>query len=180
MKCNRSRAQTKPPPDHTLNHGIAIKFNKKKLSLTKSKNGKEKSNGLLALGSILSQRAINAYERHGSPVLILTFNITLKNYIRDKINDIHGRRDFSSLEISNYHQFYHSQVNNTEEDIIELINRYGMQKLYSENIFQNNDGTKYQAILIDKIQGYQSEWVKILRDNFLGESGEMILFGDES
>lgn len=55
-----------------------------------------------------------------------------------------------------------------------------MQKLYSEDIFQNNDGTKYQAILIDKIQGYQSEWVKILRDNFLGESGEMILFGDES
>lgn len=104
----------------------------------------------------------------------------MKNYISDKISDIQGRRDFSSFEISNYHQFYHSQVNNTEEDIIELINRYGMQKLYSENIFQNNDGTKYQAILIDKIQGYQSEWVKILRDNFLGESGEMILFGDES
>ena len=170
------------PSDHTLNQGKLINFDKKQLSLTKSKNGKEKIKGVAGCGktSILSQRAINAHQRHNSPVLILTFNITLKNYIRDKISDIQGSRDFSSFEISNYHQFYNSQVNNTEEDIVELIDRYGIERLYSVDIFQNNDVTKYQTIFVDEIQDYQSEWVKIIRDNFLYEDGEMVLFGDES
>ncbi|OIR25208.1 nuclease-related domain-containing DEAD/DEAH box helicase [Bathymodiolus thermophilus thioautotrophic gill symbiont] len=169
------------PPDHTLNQGIAINFDKKQLSITESKNGKEKIKGVAGCGktSILSQRAINAYKRHDSSVLILTFNITLKNYIRDKISDIQGNRNFSSFEISNYHQFYKSQVNNTEEDIADLFNRYG-RELYSVDIFQNSDVTKYRTILVDEIQDYQSEWVKIIRDNFLYEGGEMILFGDES
>lgn len=171
------------PPDHTLNQGIEINFDKKKqLPLTKSNNGKEKIKGVAGCGktSILSQRAINAHQRHDSPVLILTFNITLKNYIRDKISDIQGNRNFSSFEISNYHQFYNSQVNNTEEDIVELIDRYGIERLYSVDIFKNSDVTKYQTILVDEIQDYQSEWVKIIRDNFLCENGEMVLFGDES
>lgn len=170
------------PPDHTLKQGIEINFDKKQLSLTKSKNVKGKIKGVAGCGktSILSQRAINASQRHNSTVLILTFNITLKNYIRDKISDIQGNRDFSSFEISNYHQFYNSQVNNTEEDIVELVDKYGMQKLYTIDIFQNSAVTKYQTIFIDEIQDYQSEWVKIIRDNFLYEGGEMILFGDES
>ena len=170
------------PPDHITNQGIAINFNKDQLSLTKSKNGKEKIKGVAGCGktAILSQRAINAHQRHNSSVLILTFNITLKNYIRDKISDIQGNRDYSSFEISNYHQFYNSQVNNTEEDIVELIDKYGIEELYSVDIFQNSNFTKYQTILVDEIQDYQSEWIKIIRDNFLYEGGEMILFGDES
>ena len=170
------------PPTHTLNQGIAIKFDKKQLSLTKSKNGKEKIKGVAGCGktSVLSQRAINAHQRHNSSVLILTFNITLKNYIRDKISDIQGNRDFAAFEISNYHQFYNSQVNNTEEDIADLINKYGIHELYSVDIFQDSDVIKYQTILVDEIQDYQSEWVKIIRDNFLCEGGEMVLFGDES
>jgi hypothetical protein len=170
------------PCDHTLNQGIPIDFDEKQLSLTKSKNGKEKIKGVAGCGktSILSQRAINAYQRHNSTVLILTFNITLKNYIRDKISNIQGNRDFSCFEISNYHQFYNSQVNNTEEDIGDLFEKHGMEKLYSINVFQNSDVTKYQTILVDEIQDYQPEWVKIIRDNFLSEDGEMILFGDES
>ena len=74
------------PPNHTLNQGIPIKFDNKQLPLTNSENVKGKIKGVAGCGktSILSQRAINAHQRHGSTVLILTFNITLKNYIRDK------------------------------------------------------------------------------------------------
>ena len=66
------------PPDHTTNQGIAINFNKQQLLLTQSKNGKEKIKGVAGCGKtvILSQRAINAHQRHHSSVLILTFNIT--------------------------------------------------------------------------------------------------------
>ena len=38
---------------------------------------------------------------------------------------------------------------------------------------------KYDTILIDEIQDYKPEWIKIIRANFLEEEGEMILFGDE-
>ncbi len=170
------------PPEHTLNQGVPIKFDNKQLSLTNSENIKGKIKGVAGCGktSILSQRAINASQRHGSAVLILTFNITLKNYIRDKISDIQGSRDFTTFEISNYHQFFNSQVNNSGQDFGELVEKYGIERLYSIDVFQGLDLPKYQTILVDEIQDYQSEWVKIIRDNFLKEDGEMILFGDES
>lgn len=170
------------PPEHTLKQGVPIKFDNKQLLLTKSESVKKKIKGVAGCGktSILSQRAINAYQRHNSTVLILTFNITLKNYIRDKISDIQGGRDFSSFEISNYHQFFNSQINNTEQDFGELREKYGIEKLYSTDIFQDFDATKYQTILVDEIFDLKPEWVKIIRDNFLHEDGEMILFGDES
>lgn len=170
------------PPEHTLNQGRPIEFDNKQLALTKSENEKRKIKGVAGCGktSILSQRAINASQRHGSPVLILTFNITLKNYIRDKISDIQGDRDFSSFEISNYHQFFNSQINNSELDFGELVDRYGIEKLYYTDVFQDIEVAKYRTILVDEIQDYESEWVKIIRDNFLHEDGEMILFGDES
>ncbi len=170
------------PPNHTLNQGIPIKFDNKQLPLTNSENVKGKIKGVAGCGktSILSQRAINAHQRHGSTVLILTFNITLKNYIRDKISDIQGYRDSSIFEISNYHQFFNSQVTNSGQDFGELIKRHGIDKIYSIDIFQDFDVPKYQTILVDEIQDYQSEWVKIIRDNFLEEDGEMILLGDES
>ncbi|WP_421231314.1 UvrD-helicase domain-containing protein [Aeromonas sp. 603079] len=170
------------PPEHTLNQGVSIKFDNKQLPLTNSENVKRKIKGVAGCGktSILSQRAIKASQRHNSTVLILTFNITLKNYIRDKISDMQGSRDFSTFEISNYHQFFNSQVNNSGQDFGELVDTYGIDKLYSIDVFQGLDLPKYQTILVDEIQDYQSEWVKIIRDNFLKEDGEMILFGDES
>lgn len=170
------------PPEHTLNQGVAIKFDNKQLSLTNSENVKGKIKGVAGCGktSILSQRAINASQRHNSTVLILTFNITLKNYIRDKISDIQGNRYFSTFEISNYHQFFNSQVNNSDQNLVELVEKHGIDRLYSIDVFQDKNVPKYQTILVDEIQDYQSEWVKIIRDNFLLQDGEMILFGDES
>jgi GTPase SAR1 family protein len=170
------------PSDHTLKQGLSINLDKKQLGLSISKEGKAKIKGVAGCGktSILSQRAINAYKRHNTPTLILTFNITLKNYIRDKISDIQGGRDFQFFEISNYHQFFNAQVNNTGQDIVALIGKYGLEKMYSIDVFKNLETIQYQTILLDEIQDYESDWVKIIRDNFLSEGGEMVLFGDQS
>ena len=170
------------PPMHVLKQGIPIKLDDKQLPLTASKQGNEKLKGVAGCGktSILAQRAVNARERHKTPVLIITFNITLKNYIRDKVSDILGKRDFENIEITNYHQFYNSQINNTEQDIAELIEKYGLEAMYSVDIFHDKDTIKYNTILLDEIQDYKPEWVKIVRDNFLSSDSEMILFGDES
>ncbi|MDX1749040.1 MAG: AAA family ATPase [Methylophaga sp.] len=170
------------PPQHVSRQGIPIRFDQKQLPMTESKTGMEKIKGVAGCGktSILAQRAINAHVRHKSPILILTFNITLKNYIRDKISDIQGSRDFAYFEISNYHQFFNSQLNNLGMDIVSLIQDYGLEELYSVDVFHDQKPIKYQTILVDEIQDYKDEWVKIIRDNFLSVDGEMVLFGDES
>lgn len=170
------------PPEHTLKQGKEIVFDSKQVSLTQSENCRIKIKGVAGSGksTVLCKRAINANKRHNSPVLILTFNITLKNYLRDIISDIQNCRDFTAFEISNYHQFFNSQANNTEQDIGELIEKHGIQNLYFKDIFKDQEVIKYQTILLDEIQDYEPAWVKIIMDNFLVDNGEMVLFGDES
>ena len=170
------------PSEHEIKQGVNINLDDKQKLLTLSDSGKQKIKGVAGCGktTILASRAINSRIRHNSEVLILTFNITLKNYIRDKLSDIQGRRDFNSIEISNYHQFFNSQLNNTSQDIIDVKNKYGLKELYDEDLFRDKDTIKYNTILVDEIQDYKPEWVKIIRDNFLSEDGEMVLFGDDS
>ncbi len=170
------------PPEHVLKQGVKVNLDKKQSKLAISSTGKEKVKGVAGCGktTILASRAIAAHERHESTVLILTFNITLKNYIRDKLSDLQGGRNFKGFEISNYHQFFNSQLNNSSQDINELIAQYGIQKLYDTDFFSEKVIAKYQTVFIDEIQDYKPEWVKIIRDNFLHEDGEIVLFGDDS
>lgn len=62
--------------------------------------------------TVLAARAVQAVKRTGEEVLILTYNITLKNYIKDKISRV--REDFSwkNFVISNYHLFINTELNN--------------------------------------------------------------------
>ncbi len=171
------------PSDHVLRQGRPIAFNNVQLPLTISKPGFEKIKGVAGCGktSILAQRAVSAYQRHGSPILILTFNITLKNLIRDRVSDIQGCRNFEGIEITNYHQFFNSQVTNSGLEMSELIAEHGLVGLYLNNIFKNEviDKYKYKTILIDEVQDYRKEWLQIVKDEFLLEDGEMVLFGDD-
>lgn len=170
------------PPEHTLKQGIPVNLDKEQIILSVSKAGKEKVRGVAGCGktTVLASRAINAHERHNGSILILTYNITLKNYIRDKISDLKGKRDLRAFEISNYHQFFNSQINNLELPFDDLIKKHGVNNLYSTDVFKDYINIKYGTILIDEVQDYSPEWVKIIRDNFLNEDGEMILFGDKS
>ena len=170
------------PPEHTLKQGIVLRLDNKQTTLSKSKPMMEKIKGVAGCGktTILAQRAIDAANRHADTVLILTFNITLKNYISDKISDLQGSRDFRNFEISNYHQFYISQINNSGQDVVNLIEKHGLEGVFSTDIVTDQDPPKYKTILLDEIQDYESEWVKIIRKNFLADDGEMVLFGDES
>lgn len=63
---------------------------------------------------------------------------------------------------------------NDEKDILDFLYR-------NKKFFLGVDiKIKYQTILIDEIQDYDSEWVKIIRDFFLDTAGEMVVFGDEA
>lgn len=170
------------PSEHVLKQGKKTHLDDRQTKLTISAAGKEKIKGVAGCGktTIISHRAVNAYHRHHDMVLILTFNITLKNLIKDRISDVLGHRDNHNFAVTNYHQFYKSQLNETAQDINDLVERLGFDGLFKLDSFKDKTVKQYQTILIDEVQDFENEWVKIIRDNFLAPDGEMVLFGDES
>lgn len=177
------------PPVHTQQQGLAVAFDAKQQILTVSQPGFAKAKGVAGCGktTILAQRAINAHERHNGRVLILTYNITLRHYIRDTISRLRGIGNTDHYEIINYHAFIGNQLNNCGIDLKSKLEHlspaqrgdldfvYGMKMLFAEV-----ETEKYPTILIDEVQDYAPEWIKLIRDCFLCEDGEMVLFGDQS
>ena len=184
------------PPEQVYEQGVKLTYDKKQTHLIESVEEFKKIKGVAGCGktTIIAKRAVNAFKRHSSTVLILTFNITLRHYIRDKVSDVRENIGFNSFEITNYHQFFNSQLNNSNIDTSEfrelnlkknLSEKEVLDLIYKTDFFKGRKlkgrkAVKYQTILVDEIQDYEPEWVKIIRDNFLDSGGEMILFGDPS
>ena len=178
------------PPFHLKHEGRYLAYsNAQKKLIESDSNSRQKIKGVAGSGktSILAQRAVNAHKRHGNRVLILSFNITLKMCIKDKISAV--REDFSwgFFDISNYHQFIMSALNysgikvsipqGSEEEKTKILEK---EYFSNESIFEGKKVAEiYDTILVDEIQDYKPEWIKILRKFFLSDSGEMVLFGDE-
>lgn len=191
------------PPFHYANDGRPVIYSHKQAKLIQSVEGaRQKVGGLAGSGKtvVLAGRAVNAHRRHGGQVLILTYNITLCRYIHDKVSAV--REDFSwgPFEFSNYHRFITLALNNSGIDIVvpeelqyegtdkkesrairERLDAYFEATYYSnESIFDGEEiKMKYDTILIDEVQDYKPEWIRLLRSVFLEEGGEMVLFGDE-
>lgn len=107
------------PPKFIESQGIKRKFDEDQSKyIQSSPNTKIKIKGVAGSGktTVMAERAAHAHKRHQSTVLILTFNLSIKNYIKDKVknsfrmNDIEFKND--KVEISNYHYFFKSQMNN--------------------------------------------------------------------
>ncbi|MDR2893179.1 MAG: AAA family ATPase [Deltaproteobacteria bacterium] len=180
------------PPDWVYAQGRPIEFDSKQQRYTQSIKGLSKIKGVAGCGktSIIAARAINAYTHHES-VLILTFNITLKRLIRDKISHINhhskAKIDFNKIEISNYHQFFMAQINNLSKhiNVPATANKRELEIFWDKEFkntsyFEGQNTNKYSSIFIDEIQDYEKEWITIIRDYFLEPDGEMVLFGDQS
>ncbi len=179
------------PPFHTLNEGIKIQYEKKQAQFSQSTDTHEKIKGVAGSGKtvVLAKRAVNALKRHGERVLILTFNLTLRSYIHDKISDV--REDFSwgKFYITNYHQLISQTMNslNIDFEIPEKLKPSEVSQYLDDNYYSNIDLfsskaeeiPKHQSIFIDEIQDYKPEWIKIIRKYFTNENSEMVLFGDE-
>lgn len=165
------------PPFHVFSQGIEIPYDILQMRLNKSAPGFQKIKGVVGSGktTVLAKRAVNAHKRHGDKVLILTFNMTLRNLIRDKISDVRENFDRAKFDIIHYHAF-----------IKMMANKFGIVLPFSdysnEDLFEGRDlsSVKYKTILIDETQDYEASWIKLIRKYFLAEAGEMVLFGDES
>lgn len=182
------------PPMHLKDEGEDIRYSDKQREIIyESKRKQQRIKGVVGSGktTVLAARAVQAHKRTKGNILILTFNITLKNFIKDKINKV--REDFywEHFIISNYHLFINSELNNLgipinvpkgfEDYTGEQKDEYLEKEYYSnKQLFINNkENIKlYDVILIDEIQDYKRPWMEIIKECFLVPDGEYVIFGD--
>lgn len=183
------------PPVHQKNDGIIPMYNQEQQRLIYDQDRKAiRVKGVVGSGktTVLAGRAVELFKRTEGNILILSFNITLKNYLKDKLNEVREEFPWTAFTILNYHIFINSELNNAgidieipkdfdgyssiEKDNFFEVNYYSNAKLFEEykHLFR-----KYDAILIDEIQDYKSSWMKIIKNYFLADDGYYTVFGDE-
>lgn len=168
------------PQWHSYKQGKHINLTKEQEILTKSEPAKkQKINGVAGSGKtqVLANRAVNAHLRTGRPILVLTYNLTLVNYIRYRIGEVRADFSWSNIVVTSYHQLFTTAANNYQLKMY-CNNNFSV---YEDITFFNsvkNKITRYAAILIDEVQDYKREWLKILHDYFLEPNGEFVVFGD--
>jgi thymidine kinase len=162
------------PSFHTLEQAKGVNLSPKQKKLSVSQDKQQKICGVAGSGKtlVLAQRAVNSHIRHDNRVLILTYNITLRNYIRDNISRVRREFDWSNFHIIHYDAFIFSEANNHNLYNIQTDDVYLFEDV-------KGDISKYSAIFIDEVQDYQKEWIEIIKKYFLKDGGEFIVFGDE-
>lgn len=190
------------PPLHTKNQGIFISrydgwlkrrnpsapmYSKKQdeLIFDKDKRIVWRLKGVVGSGktTMLAAKAVQSYKElteqgiQNPKILILTFNITLKNFIHDKIQRVHEDFDWSAFTILNYHQFINSQLNNLgidfrredgESDEQFFARYYDNYNLIAEH---KDETEKFDVVFIDEIQDYKRVWMDIIKDCFRTQDG---------
>ncbi len=163
------------PKWHSYKEGRHITLSPEQSSLAISRPVQQKISGEAGAGKteVLVHRAANALIRTGGKVLILTFNKTLVNYIRYRLNLVRADFSWGNVTISHYHGFFRCQA--------ERCNMDCHLGSYDNTYFFDGKGdklNKYDAIFVDEVQDYKTEWIRILHKYFLKEKAEFVVFGD--
>lgn len=182
------------PPRHTLEEGKSIPLISSQARLAVSEDKEQRIKGVMGSGktTILAHRAVSALRRHNEkqPILILTYNITLKNYIHDKISQVRENFGWGKFYITNYHNLISDTMtrldmgfsipNDFESYTTEEKENFFERNYFSNlKLFENHNTPRYATILIDEIQDYKRPWMDMVKKYFLKEHGEYVLFGDE-
>ena len=143
--------------------------------LSESSMTQQKISGVAGSGKtqVLAFRAVNAMKRTGGDVLVLTYNITLANYLKFRLSEI--REDFSweKIDVYPYHQFF--RIRAAECKLHVEFDSYQNEAFFDDS----KSHKKYAAIFVDEVQDYTTEWLRIVMRNFLLEpNGELVVFGD--
>lgn len=183
------------PSVHMKAQGVPYNYSPKQRDIIYSPTLEQRIKGVFGSGktTVLAARAVQAYKRalarNNTPrILILTYNITLKNFIHDKLMRVDETFPLESFIIINYHQFINAELNNLNIDVVvpenypkEKVGEYLEQNYYSNiSLFEENKAgiVKYDAVLIDEIQDYHRPWMEIIKNYFRDPQGDYVLFGD--
>ena len=160
---------------HSYNDGdLNFHLSLRQKDIVRHKGRRLRVKGVAGSGKtqVVANRAVEQHIKTGERVLIITFNLSLIQYIRMRINQVPADFSPNMFEIINYHQFFKSKAN-----------LYASQKEYdfddSEYFLPyKNKIRKYKSIIIDEVQDFKEEWLKLIINSFLTEDGYVSLFGD--
>ena len=183
------------PSEHLKEQGKHITYTSQQENIIYSDIREQRVSGVFGSGktTVLVARAVQAYKRackekmrEEVKILILTFNITLVNYIKDRLNNV--AEDFyrPAFIICNYHTFINGELNNMGIKVYSPPVQYAEFQWFEDHYYSNVNlfaehkeaTSRYDAILIDEIQDYKRPWMDILKLYFLRAGGEYVLFGD--
>lgn len=180
------------PPEHIAELGINIDYDEKQQEIINyNKRNELVVKGGMGTGKtrVLARCAVSANKQTKEPVLILTYNIALRNLIHEKINEIKENFAWNDFYIVHYHEFIKIELNNIDirvqtssQDLSDQDVEDELDKNYysNEELFEKykNKINKYSAIFIDEIQDYKKDWLNIIKKYFLKPNGKYFLFGD--
>lgn len=162
---------------HSYKDGdLNFHFSQRQKDIVRDNSRRLRVKGVAGSGKtqVVANRAVEQHIKTGERVLIITYNISLMQYIRMRINQVPADFSPNMFEIVNYHQFFKSKAN-----------QYVCRKIV-ECDFDNpryfipyhNTIQKYKSIIIDEVQDFKEEWLKLIINSFLSEDGSVSLFGD--
>lgn len=129
---------------------------------------------------VLAKKAINAYEKTSEEVLILHFNITLRNYIKDMISRQIRKNMKDEINIIHFHAFLAklAQKHNIVCKNCENMKNYTSMMIGKLRAIKHKI-RKYKTILIDEGQDFELEWFNFIKECVLAENGSFAIFADE-
>lgn len=151
--------ENKPLPDFTGKYGL----------LCQSSESQKKIKGSAGTGktSILAKRAVNASKRFpDEEILVTCFNITMCNYLQDKIVAEGGASiNHLGIRVQHFHTLYNWKEISDKKYIID----------------GKKSSDQYAALFIDEGQDFEKEWFNRLKTDYLmKEKGEFVIFADEN
>ncbi len=141
---------------------------------------------------ILAEKAVRALKQDNR-VLLLSFNITLKHYLRDLCSQQFGVGKYegerkklgTNLSIMYFHELLKNimSTNSINIEIKEKENDF--TKIWIEtlennwNYIETKDLFNYDYILIDEGQDFKGDWIRFLK-RLLNKNGEMLIVYDKA
>lgn len=158
------------PGENGKNEALPDFTSPKYQSLCESQERSQKIKGAAGTGktTVLAKRVINSSKRMENigEILITCYNITMCNYLRDKIVAEGGGKTLNELgvQIQHYHSLYKWGKKGNDYFIVEKI-----------------EDVKYDAVFIDEGQDFEKEWFNRIKNDYLKENNkEFVIFADEN
>lgn len=163
---------------HSYKEGdLNFKLSQRQKDIVRSSSKRLRVKGVAGCGKtqVVANRAVEQHLKTGEKVLIITFNISLIQYIRMRINQVPADFSPNMFEVINYHQFFKSKANQYAKGKSITLADFDDRGFFTQ--FQNKI-QKYRSIIIDEVQDFKESWLQSIISNFLSKEGSVSLFGD--
>ena len=121
----------------------------------------------------------------GRQVLVLSFNVTLSNYLRTLVNARCQEYGANStlVTVTSFHGLCHRIVDDAQRAGVELTcpphrDEFDALVIKAEQALSEESMPRFDAVLIDEGQDFTLEWWNLLRHHVVRSDGEMLLVAD--